>query len=107
MIFPRGPACPGPRTIELALVRGEEPVGDIDGDALFAFSASKPSDPSRGKVNVPHADGAMLAAVAFERRMVLQNQLGVIEHRPIRVDLPFIDGAEVMNRSSVFVFLDG
>ena len=62
---------------ELALLGGEEPVGDIDGDALFALRLQAVHE--QREVDVV-AGGAVLDAVALQRRqLVLEDALGVIE----------------------------
>ena len=62
---------------EGAARRGEEAVGDIDGDALLALGL-EPVDQQR-QIDVL-AGGAVLAAVARQgRELVLENQLGVVQ----------------------------
>ena len=74
---------------ELACLGGEEAVGDVDGDALFALRL-QPVD-EEGEVDVV-ADGAVPAAVAGERRqLVLKDQLGIVEQPTDQRRLAVVD----------------
>ncbi len=62
---------------ELALVGGEEPVGDIDGDALFALG--RQAVHQQGEVDLA-ALGADALGVRLQRgQLILEDHLGVVE----------------------------
>src|SRR5476649_268323 len=62
---------------ELALVGGEEAVGDVDGDALFALGL-QPVD-QKSEVDVA-AGRAVFLGVLFQRRqMILEQKLGIVK----------------------------
>ena len=63
---------------ELAVIRCEEPVGHINGDALLPFRSEAIDE--QGKTNVA-ALGAMAFGVVGQRRnLILKNQLRLVEH---------------------------
>ena len=62
---------------ELALVGGEEAVGDVDGDALLALGGQAVDQ--QGEVDLA-ALGADLLGVGLQRgQLVLEDHLGVVE----------------------------
>ena len=62
---------------ELALVGGEEPIGDIDGDALFPLGGEAVDE--QGEIDLA-ALGADALGVRFEsRELVLEDLFGVVE----------------------------
>jgi hypothetical protein len=74
---------------ELALVGGEEAIGHVDGDALFAFG--RQSIDQQGKVDVP-ALGARYLAVVFQRRqLILEDHLAVVKQPPDQRRFAVID----------------
>ncbi len=76
---------------ELALRRGEEAVGDVDGDALLALGL-QPVDEQR-EIDVV-AGRAVLPRVLFERgQLVLEDQLGVVEQASDQRRLAVVDGS--------------
>ncbi len=76
---------------EFAAVGGEEPIGDVDGDALFPLGGQAVDQ--QGKV-----DGRPLGAYAFGIRLqlgqlVLKDHLGVIQQPPDQGGLAVVDRA--------------
>ena len=84
---------------ELALRRGEEAVGDVDGDALLALGL-QPVDQQR-EIDVV-AGGAVLARIALQRgKLVLEDLLGVVEQPADQRRLAVVDrtaGQEAQQR---------
>jgi len=90
---------------EFALVGGEEAVGDIDGDALFAFGF-QPVHQKR-EIDIL-AGGAEFLGVFLQRRQgVLEQQLGVVEQPPDQGGLAVIDAAAGEEAQQAFLFLGG
>ena len=76
---------------ELALLAGEEAVGDVDGDALLALGR-EPVDQQR-EVDA-FALRAMLLAVRFQRgKLVVEDLLGVVEQPPDQGRLAVVHAA--------------
>ena len=76
---------------ELALLGGEEAVGDVDGDALLALGG-EPVD-QQGEVEVA-ALGPEPLRVGLERRqLVLEDQLGLVEQPADQRALAVVDAA--------------
>jgi hypothetical protein len=62
---------------ELALRRGKEAVGDVDGDALLALGFQAIDE--KGEIDIL-AGRAVLFGIALQRReLILEDQLGVVE----------------------------
>ena len=75
---------------ELALRRGEEAIGHVDGDALLALGF-QPVDQQR-EVNLL-AGCAVAARIALQRgELVLEDQLGVVEQAADQRRLAVVDG---------------
>ena len=88
---------------ELALFRREEAIGDIDGDALFAFRR-QPVD-QKGEVQLV-ALRSHLLRIGFQRRqLVLEDQLGFIEKPPDQGRLAVIHAAAGNETQQRFLFL--
>ncbi len=76
---------------ELALVGGEEAIGDVDGDALLALGGEA-VDQQR-EVDLAAA-GAELLRIRFERReLVVEDHLGVVEQPADQRALAVVDAA--------------
>ncbi len=76
---------------ELALLAGEEAIGDVDGDALLALGG-EPVDQQR-EVDAL-ALRPMLPAVSLQRRkLVVENLLGVVEQPADQRRLPIVHAA--------------
>ncbi len=76
---------------EFALGRGEEAVGDVDGDALLALRL-QPVDQER-EVDL-RPIGAVARRIALQHgELVLEDQLGVVEQPADQRRLAVVDGA--------------
>ncbi len=76
---------------ELALVGGEEAVGDVDGDALLALGGEAVDQQS--EVDLA-ALGADLLGVRLQRgQLVLEDHLGIVEQPPDQGRLAVVDAA--------------
>ena len=76
---------------ELAVLGGEEPVGDVDGDALLALGREAVDE--QGEVELA-ALGADLLRVGLERgEVVLEHELGVVEQPADQRGLAVVDAA--------------
>ena len=90
---------------ELALRRGEEAVGDVDGDALLALGL-EPVDQQR-EIDVV-AVGAVLPGIALQRRqLVLEDQLGVVEQPADQRRLAVVDRAAGQEAQQRLLLLHG
>src|SRR5690606_823859 len=74
---------------ELALVGGEEAVGDVDGDALLALGGEA-IDQQR-EIDALVADGAVTALLAQRGELVVEDQLAVVEQPADQGGLAIID----------------
>ena len=76
---------------ELAFLRAEETVGDIDGDALLALG--REAIDQQREIDVL-ALRAVAPAVGFQRReLVVEQQLGVVQQAPDQRALAVVDAA--------------
>ena len=90
---------------ELALVGGEEAVGDINGDALLPLGF-QPVHQQR-EINIV-AVGAELLGVFFQRRQrVFEQELGVVQQAPDQGALAVIHAAAGEEAQQGFLFLRG
>jgi type V secretory pathway adhesin AidA len=77
--------------MNLRFIRGEEAVGDVDGDALLALGR-QPVD-QQGEVDLP-ALGADAAAVGLQRRqLVVEDGAGVVQQPADQGRLAVVDAA--------------
>ena len=76
---------------ELAGLGREEPVGDVDGDALFAFGGEAIDQEREVELAALCAD---LLRVGFERgEVVLEDELGLVQEAPDQCALAVVDRA--------------
>ena len=88
---------------ELALLGGEETVGDIDGDALLALGLQAVNQ--EGEIDLL-ADRAVFLGIAFQRsQLVLEDQLGVVEQAADQGRFAVVDGAAGQKAQLVLAFL--
>ena len=76
---------------ELAVLGGEEPVGDVDGDALLALGRQAVEQQREVEVAALRAD---LGRVGLERgEVVLEHEMGLVEQAPDEGALAVVDAA--------------
>ena len=76
---------------ELACVRFEKAIGDVDGDALFALGG-KPVDQKR-EIDAGRACRPVAALILERRQLIIEDELAVIEQAPDQGRLAIIDTA--------------
>ena len=90
---------------ELALVGREEPVGDVDGDALLALG--REAVDQQREVDALVADVAVLALLLEAGELVVEDELAVVEQPADQRRLAVVDGAAGQEPQQAFVGLLG
>ncbi len=90
---------------ELALLGREEPVGDVDGDALLALGL-EPVDQER-EVDVAAGRAVLLRVLLERREVILEEQLGVEEQTADERRLAVVDAAAREKSEQRLVLLAG
>ena len=90
---------------ELALRRREEAVGDVDGDALLPLRLEAVDQ--KREIDVV-AGGAVLLRILFERgKLILEDQLGIVEQPANQGRLSVVDGAAGQEAKQRLLLLAG
>ena len=76
---------------ELALLGGEEAIGDVDGDALFALGGEAIDQQGEVDLAALRADALAIGLQRFE--LILEDHLRIIEQSPDQGGLAVIDAA--------------
>ena len=88
---------------ELALLRREETVGHIDGDALLALRLQAVYQ--QRKIHRIPCGAAGFRGLGDRRQLIFKDHLGVVKHPPDQGGFTIVDAAAGNKAQQVFVFV--